>query len=213
MTIKEFLKKYNLERSNKIDRKEFIADFTNEFISHIESDKFASESLSAFNGIVNIMKQKFDALDRKTHYGLDEGIWRYWYAAVACKIREEYFPEEKKYREFKEAEWKARMAEEHAEKEKWQKWQKWQKDQEAAWQAEFEKRKAAYSDWLSTLLKISIKPISSFEALGLDVDATAEDVKKAYRELALKHHPDKGGSQQKFVEIAEAKNKCLSYLN
>lgn len=210
MTVKEFIKKYNLEKSNKIDRKEFIADFTNEFISHIESDKFASESLSAFNGIVNIMKQKFDALDRKTIYGLDEGIWRYWYAAIACKIREEYFPEEKKYREFKEAEWKAKKAEERAEKERWQ---KIMDDHQAAWNDEFERRKAAYSAWLSALLRINTKPISSFETLNLNADATAEDVKKAYKELALKHHPDKGGNQQRFIEITEAKNKCLAYLN
>jgi hypothetical protein len=210
MTIKEFIKQYNLERSNKIDRKEFIADFTNEFISHIESDKFASESLSAFNGIINIMKQKFDALDRKTIYGLDEGIWRYWYAAIACKIREEYFPEEKKYREFKEAEWKAKKAEERAEKERWQ---KIIDDQQASWEAEFEARKAAYSAWLSALLRINTKPVSSFETLELNEDATAEDVRKAYKELALKHHPDKGGNQQRFIEITEAKNKCLAYLN
>jgi DnaJ family protein C protein 9 len=31
--------------------------------------------------------------------------------------------------------------------------------------------------------------IDPYEVLGLDTEATADDVKKAYRKLALKHHP------------------------
>jgi DnaJ like chaperone protein len=32
---------------------------------------------------------------------------------------------------------------------------------------------------------------SSYEILGIDKNATAEDVKKAYRKMAMQHHPDK----------------------
>jgi DnaJ family protein C protein 9 len=31
--------------------------------------------------------------------------------------------------------------------------------------------------------------IDPYEVLGLEVEATADDVKKAYRKMALKHHP------------------------
>ena len=31
--------------------------------------------------------------------------------------------------------------------------------------------------------------INPYEALGLDVSAGAEDIKKTYKKLALKHHP------------------------
>lgn len=31
--------------------------------------------------------------------------------------------------------------------------------------------------------------INPYEVLGLEPEATADDVKKAYRKLALKHHP------------------------
>lgn len=30
-----------------------------------------------------------------------------------------------------------------------------------------------------------------YDILGINVDATQEDIKKSYQQLALKHHPDK----------------------
>ncbi|MEX1112716.1 MAG: molecular chaperone DnaJ, partial [Candidatus Andersenbacteria bacterium] len=44
-----------------------------------------------------------------------------------------------------------------------------------------------------------------YETLGVSRDASAEDVKKAYRKMAHKHHPDKeGGDEEKFKEVNEA---------
>ena len=43
-----------------------------------------------------------------------------------------------------------------------------------------------------------------YSILGVDKNASQDDIKKAYRTLANKHHPDKGGDQEKFKEIANA---------
>jgi molecular chaperone DnaJ len=43
-----------------------------------------------------------------------------------------------------------------------------------------------------------------YDILGIDKKATKDDVKKAFRKLAQKHHPDKGGEEAKFKDITEA---------
>ncbi len=43
-----------------------------------------------------------------------------------------------------------------------------------------------------------------YKILGVEKNASAEDIKKAFRKLALEHHPDKGGNAEKFKEVSEA---------
>lgn len=43
-----------------------------------------------------------------------------------------------------------------------------------------------------------------YEILGLKRGASSAEIKAAYRRLAQKYHPDKGGDQERFKEINEA---------
>ena len=43
-----------------------------------------------------------------------------------------------------------------------------------------------------------------YQTLGVNKDANADEIKRAYRRLASQHHPDKGGDVAKFQEIEQA---------
>jgi len=43
-----------------------------------------------------------------------------------------------------------------------------------------------------------------YDILGVSKDASKTDIKKSYRKLANKYHPDKGGDSEKFKEINQA---------
>ena len=44
----------------------------------------------------------------------------------------------------------------------------------------------------------------AYKTLGVARDATEDQIKKAYRSMASKHHPDKGGDTAKFQEVQSA---------
>ena len=45
--------------------------------------------------------------------------------------------------------------------------------------------------------------------MGLAPDASATDIKRRFRELAKKYHPDSGGDQSKFIELMENYHKLI----
>tara|TARA_Y100000310_G_scaffold155358_1_gene154829 strand:+ start:245 stop:892 length:648 start_codon:yes stop_codon:yes gene_type:complete len=46
--------------------------------------------------------------------------------------------------------------------------------------------------------------MNPYKILGVDKDATQDEIKKAFRKLALKYHPDKGGDEEKFKQVNQA---------
>ncbi len=43
-----------------------------------------------------------------------------------------------------------------------------------------------------------------YDILGVKKDASADEIKKAFRRAAIEHHPDRGGDETKFKELNEA---------
>lgn len=51
--------------------------------------------------------------------------------------------------------------------------------------------------------------VSYYDILGVSKTASSKEIQRAYRKLALQHHPDKGGDEEKFKELGKA-YECLS---
>ena len=54
---------------------------------------------------------------------------------------------------------------------------------------------------------------SFYDILGLPRNATARDIKAAYGRLSKERHPDKGGSDEAFVEIGQAYEVCAQHVS
>ncbi len=51
----------------------------------------------------------------------------------------------------------------------------------------------------------------ALKVLGLDETAGAEEIRRRYRELAMRHHPDRGGSLERFQELQAAMARLRGY--
>ena len=56
--------------------------------------------------------------------------------------------------------------------------------------------------------QLILQPLPAFQWLGLEEDATPDDVSRAYRSCSRQHHPDKGGS----AELLELTQTCAKLL-
>lgn len=191
MNTKEYVTKYKLNISNQFNHNEFVADLTNDFITLLEVGN-STKHFKGYENAVRAIRMKWDAINNKTVNCLPDKLWNYFYATVIVKTKEELFPEQvakqKELNEQKRREWEERK-------------RMREQDDSFFWRFLF----------LDSLMRSRV-PSDSYAVLGLNTDATSEEVTKKYRELSIKHHPDKGGNKETFIQITEAKNKILAYL-
>lgn len=202
MKPKDFIEKYNLNRGwNKYKQNEFLTDMTSELLALLET-YHAENNIKGFDNAVNVIRMKWDAIDKKIPYGIPEKLWGYYFATTIAKIREQMCPDEMAARRERKAEWERRQAE--------------RAEQRARWERDFFGF-GDFDDWFyshlaAMFLRTETRPTEAFATLGLDDNATAEDVAKAYRKLSMETHPDRGGDKDKFIAVTEAKNKCMSWF-
>ncbi len=55
-----------------------------------------------------------------------------------------------------------------------------------------------------------IYDVEVLSVFGLDPGAGMEDIKRRFRELAKKYHPDHGGDNDKMIELIDAYNKLIN---
>ena len=194
MKTKAYIEKYKLNINDNFQHNEFISDLTFDFITLLEVGK-AKENIKGFDNSVRAIRMKWEAINNKTVGQLPEKLWGYFYATVIIKMKEQLFPKVIK----------AQKEEREERKRRYEERKRMDRDMFGG--------DSFFNFMFFANLFTERKPTSSFEVLGISQDSTKEDVNSAYRILSMKHHPDKGGNQDKFIEITEAKNKCLAYLN
>lgn len=199
MKTKEYLDKYNLHKGwNTKIQNEFISDMTSELEAQLMLNK-AEDNIRGFNNALRCLKMKWDSISKKIPYGIPEGLWNYFFATVVAPLREQMCPREmKRQREIREE--RQRRYEER-------------KKMEHDFMEEMYQAHMNYWKNLLAHIVLASMPMDSFEYLGLTVDATVDDIQKKFRELALKAHPDRRGSQEKFIELTNHRNRCLKWAS
>lgn len=159
----------------------------------------AVDNIKGFDNALRTIRQKWDAISNKIRFGLPEGMWRYFFATVVVKLREEMCSREvqarKEIAEEKKKAWEARQEARRA----------WERQ----WYDLF--RESIYERLFTSMLRLSATPTESFEFMELPTTASEDDIKTKFHELAIKYHPDKGGNQDNFIALLEHKNKCLKW--
>lgn len=201
MKTKEYLDKYNLHKGwNTKIQNEFIADMASELEAQCILNK-AEDNIRGFDNALRQVRTKWDNISKKIPYGIPEKLWSYFFATVVAPFREEMCPKEMK-----------RRADIREQKHK-----------------EYEERKRMHDDFINEMYEQMYKerlnffkrllansffgacPKDSFVYMGLETTATEDEVISKFRELALKMHPDRGGSQEAFTNLVSHKNNCLKW--
>lgn len=203
MKPKEFIEKYNLDKGwNKFKQNEFLNDMTSELLALLET-YHAENNIKGFDNAVNVIRMKWDAIDKKIPFGIPEKLWGYYFATTIAKIREQMCPTEMQHRREEAAKRKAEWERRKREREEWE------REMYGDWFGGFS---SFYERLAAMYLRMNSKPVECFATLGLSEDASEDDVKKAYRKLSLETHPDRGGDKDKFIAVTEAKNKIMSWF-
>lgn len=199
MKTKEYIDKYNLHKGwNTKIQNEFISDMTSELEAQLMLNK-AEDNIRGFNNALRCLRMKWDSISKKIPYGIPEGLWNYFFATVVAPLREQMCPREmKRQREIRE--------------ERQRRYEERKKMEHDFMEEMYQAHMNYWKNLLAHIVLVSM-PMDSFAYLDLAVDATPDDIQKRFRELALKAHPDRGGSQEKFIELTNHRNRCLKWAS
>lgn len=199
MKTKEYLDKYNLHKGwNTKIQDEFISDMTSELEAQLMLNK-AEDNIRGFDNALRCLRMKWDSISKKIPYGIPDKLWNYFFATVVAPLREQMCPREMQRRREIQEERKARYEE--------------RRKMEHDFMEEMYQAHMNYWKNLLAHIVLASMPMDSFAYLGLAVNATHDDIQKRFRELALKAHPDRGGSQEKFIELTNHRNRCLKWAS
>ena len=211
MKPKEIIKKFGIQEGwRKELQDDFLSCLTSEFIVFIEYYK-AENNVKGFNNAIDVVRMKWDAISNKIRYGLPEELWSYFYATTINNIKKEVCPiEVARLERIKEEREEQQRKEQQLHKE----WKKAQDERRKEWERSYDKyQQSAYERISLMYLMLLAIPLESFQFMNLPSTASELDIKSKYKEMALKMHPDRGGNQEDFTKLIDAKNRCLKWCS
>lgn len=208
MKPKEYIKQFNLDQPDHFPMTKVLDAFSEDFSTLLMVGK-ARENIKGYENAIRAMHTKMDAIKDQCHPQFKVAVlnaWNIFYASIVAPMREDLFPKEMEKRR-----------QEKAAREEQRAWEREAFGRNRFWREAFG-RDSGYGDFFGSYYNRIFRTVftdtiaTQFKLLGLTITATVEDVKSAYRKLALLHHPDRGGDRAKFEEATEAKEKCLKYI-
>lgn len=83
---------------------------------------------------------------------------------------------------------------------------------ESWWQEQQKKRQQEQHQQYRNQIWESLQVRESYAFLGLEFNSGEEEVKRAFRQLAIKYHPDHGGNAEKFKLLVYHRDVIYRYL-
>lgn len=88
MRTKDYIVKYNLDRTDKFNHYKFTRDLSVDFNEIcIKNQAYVNDA--RFVQSVKQIRNKYESIVKKTRGNIDEKVWKYFYASVVCRKREE----------------------------------------------------------------------------------------------------------------------------
>jgi hypothetical protein len=196
MKPKEYSKKYGFDKNPEavFEQASMVSDLTADFLATIEYLQEAKQlNYSRFNTVKAEINQKYNSIRKfsKANDLIWNNIWSELNSQVIKSVEQNIFGDYLRKEKAKAS----------------------QKRNEYS---DYNRFRRAWEELLfAQLRKMSqhLVPQECFNTLGLPPSSTADQINKKFKQLALQHHPDMGGDHQTFVNIIDAKNRCLAFLS
>jgi hypothetical protein len=202
MKVKEYVDLFKLKESKHFDRNVFVEYLESDFLKSLNQTQM---SPVIFTNKVSELKTKFDNIFNKCPVKTEETekFWKYIYATKIIPVRSKLFP----------GDWKDvlhvyKMKTNPTYRQKYENW-KFHKDQEEWFTKSFYEHFEQRLDLLNQLLMHGNSDRVLLE-IPITKSLTENVIKSHYNELVKIHHPDKGGDNEYFIKITDAKNRLIA---
>ena len=197
MKPREYLNTFGSDLDTSEKRGVFAQALIQEFDAALKQSHGYS-NIKGYEQAIRVLRAKWDSIGTLRGRSLDEKLWKYLFASYIAPTREDAFPEEMRKR-----------AEEKRVREEWRRQE--QDFYSSIFGNWFRQAWEDIKDSAPTPTR-GMPMHQALSVLGLQESYTLDELKRARRIMALRHHPDVGGDLEKMKEVNAAYDTCCQSL-